>query len=428
MSLWLGIDSSTQSIKAVLIDTASGSITSEDSIHFGRDLPQYRSPNGFLPDENPLIRQADPRMWLDGLDLLLAKLRQNGCPLETVEGISGSGQQHGSIYLRDSFERVLQCLNPSETLAEQLGTTLARPTAPIWMDRSTAAECRELDAEFGKRLQQETGSPAIERFTGAQIRRFAKLHPEQYRETAVIHLVSSFLCSVLCGKSAPIDYGDGAGMNLLNLKTLQWDDAIVEFTAPGLRNRLPAVTPSNTVAGGLSAYFAKYGLKPGIPVVVWSGDNPNSLIGVGASEPGVAGISLGTSDTLFGPMRTFRTDPAGCGHVFGNPAGGFMSLICFTNGSLARERVKEEFHADWEFLDRTACERTEPGNGGRLILPYFEAESTPPVLIPGARYNYRKEEAGAAENIRALLESQALSMRLHSGWLDETFTRIRLTG
>ena len=69
---------------------------------------------------------------------------------------------------------------------------------------------------------------------------------------------------------------------------------------------------------------------------------------------------------------------------------------------------------------------TPAGNGGRLILPYFEPESTPLVLSPRVCRNYR--EASAAEEVRALLESQALSLRLHSEWLGEKFHRIRLTG
>lgn len=103
-----------------------------------------------------------------------------------------------------------------------------------------------------------------------------------------------------------------------------------------------------------------------------------------------------------------------------------MSLICFTNGSLAREAVRKLYHADWDFFDREALQRTPPGNGGRLLLPYFAPENTPPVITPGVRRNY----AGARpeEEIRAILESQALSLRLHSSWQGEKFHRIRVTG
>ena len=270
MALSLGIDVSTQGIKAELIDPADPLCRfSGVSVNFGADLPQYGAPEGFRPNPDPLIRQADPGMWLEALDLLFARMRDAGLPLAEIGMISGSGQQHGSVYLTDRFDVALRSLDPAGTLAGQLVPVLSRRYAPIWMDRSTSRECRELDERFGERLRRVTGSPAVERFTGPQIRKFARENPEAYRDTAVIHLVSSFCCSVLCGASAPIDYGDGAGMNLLNLETLAWDSEIAAFTAPGLLGKLPEVVPSNTVAGGLSPYFEKYGLKAGTPVAVW---------------------------------------------------------------------------------------------------------------------------------------------------------------
>ena len=63
------------------------------------------------------------------------------------------------------------------------------------------------------------GSRATLRFTGPQIRRFYKTSPAEWQRTAEIHLVSSFIASLLVGKSASIDLGDGAGMNLLDLAT-----------------------------------------------------------------------------------------------------------------------------------------------------------------------------------------------------------------
>jgi hypothetical protein len=62
---------------------------------------------------------------------------------------------------------------------------------------------------------------------------------------------------------------------------------------------------------------------------------------MGASEPGTAVISLGTSDTVFTAIAHKRTDPRGYGSVFGNPAGGFMSLACFSNGSRQCETIRQ---------------------------------------------------------------------------------------
>ena len=400
MSIYLGLDSSTQGLKGIVIDVDKGELVGSCSVNFGTDLPDYNCPNGVLEDDDPAVKH--------------------------------SGQQHGSVYLNKTFSGVLAGLNPEQELAGQLAPTLAKPTSPIWMDSSTHSECEEIIAAVGERLQLESGSPAIERFTGPQIRKIFKSEPEVYAATEHIHLVSSFLASVLTGKSVAIDYGDGAGMNLLNLKTLSWDEEFCNATAPGLIARLPAPQPSGTVAGKISPYFLKYGFSSDCKVVVWSGDNPNSLVGMGAGRPGTAVISMGTSDTFFAAMESMAVDPDGCGHVFGNPAGGFMSMVCFTNGSLAREAVKDECGASWDYFDVGALADTAAGNDGNLMLPYFSAESTPLVLQAGVRRSGSPEfvagKAGKAVSIRAIIEAQALAKRLHSSWIGESFDAIRVTG
>lgn len=431
MPLYLGLDSSTQSMKALVIDPAQGKIVTSTAVNFGRDLPEYGCPEGVLANPDPLVKHSSPLMWLAALDLVLQRLHETGIAMNDIAGISGAGQQHGSVYLNSKASTLLANLVPGKMLTEQLAPAFSRSTSPIWMDSSTTKECEEIGKAIGKRLQTDTGSPAIERFTGPQIRKFHKNNPGDYENTDTIHLVSSFMCSALIGKHAAIDLGDGAGMNLLNLKTGGWDDQILNATAPGLRSKLPPVRPATENAGGLHPYFSKYGLKPGIPVTLWTGDNPSSLIGVGAAESGMAVISLGTSDTFFTSMPSMKTDPEGCGHVFGNPAGGFMSLICFKNGSLARERVKEECNVDWNFFERAIFEWTEPGNKGDMALSYYVPEITPRILQAGVRRKgsatFKSGSASNPSKIRATLEGQIASMRILSQWIGD-FTTIRVTG
>jgi xylulokinase len=173
----------------------------------------------------------------------------------------------------------------------------------------------------------------------------------------------------------------------------------------------------------LSGYFAKYGLRPGIPVTVWSGDNPCSLIGSGGHAPGSAVISLGTSDTFFGSMKDISAGSSAHGHIFGNPAGGFMKLLCFANGSLTREAVRSEYGFSRDDFEN-AIKNSEPGK--YQMLPFLFPESTPPA--PGGIIgNFDKEKITPAEFIRALTESQMLTMRYHAA-LSAPPGCIRLTG
>lgn len=433
MAQFLGLDSSTQSLSALLIDTDAGKVVAERSVNFGARLPQYQSPTGFLPNADPSIKHADPLMWVEALDLLLHELRGAGVDLGKIRGISGAGQQHGSVYLNKSVDKVGDW-SPSVPLVDQVRPLLSRKTAPIWMDSSTSTECAEIAAAAGgdERVATISGSRATLRFTGPQIRRFCKTSPREWDQTAEIHLVSSFIPSLLTGKSVNIDLGDGAGMNLLDLSTGQWSGALLDATAPGLHGKLKPPVPSATLVGEIAGYFVnKFGFAPGTKVVAFTGDNPSSLIGMGASQPGTAVISLGTSDTVFTAMASKRTDPRGYGSVFGNPAGGFMSLACFSNGSLAREEIAKRFNLSWDDFATAILEKTKPGNGGNLLLPYFVPEITPRVLKAGARWfgsDAFVSGQDAAAAARAVVEAQAISMRIHSDWIGEKMHTILVTG
>jgi xylulokinase len=427
--LYLGLDSSTQSLSATVIDLDSGRVVHEESLSFDQALPDYGTENGVLRDTEPQVVHSPPLMWVEAIDVLFERLQQSGVELADILALSGSGQQHGSVYLNASAAPALERLDPSRSLKDQLSDIFSRPTSPIWMDSSTEKECEEIQEALGgmRATAEKVGSAAFERFTGPQIRRFHKNAPGAYAETAHIALVSSFMASIMAGRIAPIDHGDGAGMNLMDIHEKTWHPEALEATAPNLDSKLPELAPSATIVGAVSSYFAeKYGLNPEARTLVWSGDNPNSLIGVGLVKPGMVAISLGTSDTYFGFMEECHTDPHGEGHVFGAPTGDYMTLICFKNGSLARERIRDQYGYDWkEFA--AALERTPPGNDGAIMLPYFEPEIVPKVLEPAVlRFDLEEDDADA--NCRAVVEAQMMSMRIHSEWMGRSPSEIYATG
>ena len=430
MSLYLGLDSSTQSLTATVIEVrgASRRILFEHALDFDRSFPEYGTTRGVLTADGGLSVTAPPDMWAAALDRMMGIIAAQGLDVSRIRAISGSGQQHGSVYLTAGAEQALGRFDPARDLAPQVEAILARPVSPVWLDCSTRAECDAITAAVGgaDRLARLTGSRAYERFTAAQIRKFASIDPEGYARTDRIHLVSSFLASLLAGRHAPIEPGDGAGMNLMAIAAGEWSTAALDATAPDLRRRLPPIRESWTIAGELSPYWQRrYGFGPA-RVIAWTGDNPSSLIGLGLIEEGQLGVSLGTSDTVFGPMREPRHDPGHAGHVFGSPAGGAMALTCFANGSLARERVRDEYRLDWDGFS-ASLRGTPPGNDGGMMLPWFVAEITPPVLRPQV-HRLRLDAADAARNVRAIVEAQAMAMRLHSRWFAPAVAAVRATG
>jgi xylulokinase len=101
-----------------------------------------------------------------------------------------------------------------------------------------------------------------------------------------------------------------------------------------------------------------------------------------------------------------------------------MGLTCFQNGSLARERVREQFGMDWAGFSR-ALDTTAPGP--HIMLPWFEPEITPAVLTAGVR-RYGMRTAAPDVHVRALVDAQMMTMALHSRWMGVEIDTIHATG
>lgn len=432
--IFMGLDFSTQGLKATLID-AAGQVLAEPALSFDIDLPEFKTEGGVHRHADGLTVTAPPLMWVAALDLLLARMQKANLPLAKVAAISGSGQQHGSVYLRRGARALLEALDPRLTLRDQLRGVFSFDAAPVWMDSSTRAQCRERDAALGgaQAVAELTGSRSYERFTGNQIAKIYQQHPEAYAATGHIALVSSFTASLLIGTYAPIEPGDGAGMNLMNIRTRRWAPAALRCTAPGLAKKLGPIAPSHKVIGRMSRYFTdRYGFAPKTQVIAFSGDNPNSLAALGLARSGDIAISLGTSDTVFGALSVPKPSAAE-GHIFGNPINpqGYMALICYKNGSLTREFVRNEFaRGSWKAFE-AALARTPECNGGRIGFYFKEPEITPTVLKPGI-YRFGPDARPARftpeQNVRAVVEGQYLSMRLHGNNIGLVPQKILATG
>lgn len=408
--LLLGLDCSTQSFTAVALDAVSLAPVAEAAVNFDRDLPVYGTRGGVLADGPEGEVLAPPLMWVDGLDLVLARLRER-VDLGRIRAVAGSAQQHGSVYLRAAAGAALAGLDVARPPARQLIGAFSRTGAPVWLDHSTAADCAALDAALGGPAATAalTGSPACQRFTGPQIRRFARREPAAWADTAQVRLVSSFLASLLLGRLAPSDLGDASGMNLLDLATRTWHGGACAACADDLGDRLGAPVASDAVLGQVAPWLvARHGFAADCRVLAWSGDNPCSATGLGLGADGDAALSLGTSDTLFAYAGARPATPPG-GHVFISPDGGHLALLCAANGSLAREAVRDRFRLDWGGF-AAALARTPPGNRSRILLPWFRPQEGEPSSAAGVRaVGLAADDADGW--CRGVVEGQFLALR-----------------
>jgi xylulokinase len=138
-------------------------VVSDAKVDFDQDFgSKYNIKKGVLLNEDEGEVFAPVAMWLEALDLVLQRLREKDTPLRRIRGISGSCQQHGSVYWSREAEQRLKNLNSRKPLVDQLTGAFSHPFAPNWQDHSTQQECDQFDAKLGSaaRLAEVTGSAA----------------------------------------------------------------------------------------------------------------------------------------------------------------------------------------------------------------------------------------------------------------------------
>lgn len=135
----------------------------EAKVDFDADLGKYGIKKGVFVNEVEHEVNAPVAMWLEAIDLVLQRLEENDTPFHRIKGISGAGQQHGSVYWSASGEGLLSNLNPRATLVDELAeNAFSHALSPNWQDASTQKECDSFDAALGSpdELAQVTGSKA----------------------------------------------------------------------------------------------------------------------------------------------------------------------------------------------------------------------------------------------------------------------------
>ena len=343
----LGLDVSTTGAKALLID-GNGVVVSSATNPLALSTPR------------PLWSEQNPADWWDGIAASIrAALAEAGADGEDIAAIGLTGQMHGLVLL-DAADEAL------------------RP-AILWNDQRTGAQCDEIRARVGKeRLIQITGNDALTGFTAPKILWVQENEPEVFARTRHILLPKDYIRLRLTGEYG-MDRAGGSGTQLFDLKARSWSSEIVEaLEIPA--EWLPPTYEGPEVTGWVTAVAAAAtGLKAGTPVVGGGGDQAAQAVGVGAVEPGIVALTLGTSGVVFAATDAPLVQPEGRLHAFCHAAPNkwhFMGVMLSAAGSLQWYRDQLVPGIDFSDLVNEAA-AAPPGSEGLFFLPYLTGERTP---------------------------------------------------
>ncbi len=402
-TLVIGIDSGTQSTKALVVDARNGKVLSAAAQSYG-----------LIPDLPPGAKEQHPHTWRDATAKALKQaLKEAKASAAEVKAIGISGQQHGFVPLDAKGEVI-------------------RP-AKLWCDTSTVAECNEIMSRLGgfKPTIRALGNAVLPGFTASKILWLKQHEPKNYARLATVLLPHDYLNFWLTGEKV-MEYGDASGTALLDVRRRKWSAPALAAIDPELATKLPPLISSDQPAGRLQASTARsLGLGTDVVVSAGGGDNMMGAIGTGNTRAGVITASFGTSGTIYACADRPVIDPLGEIAAFCDSTNHWLPLLCTMNVTVATEMVRQDFGMTHEQF-AAAARKAPPGCQGLLLLPYLEGERTPNVPDgTGAFLGVSPRTFTAGHFARAAMEGVTLGMNYGLRRLAELGVRpqqIRATG
>lgn len=324
MPLVLGVDSSTQSTKALLVDAESGAVVEQRTA---------AHPDGTA---------VDPRRWLDAFETAAGPL------LPRADAVAVGGQQHGSVVLDADGEPVHDAL--------------------LWNDMRSAAAADELVEELGgpQATADLTGSVLNASFTLTKLRWLRDHAGDALGRAHRVLLPHDYLTWHLAGRpaEATTDRGDASGTGYFSTRDDAWMPELLERAA-GRALELPRVAEPAEVVG----HHGDAVLAPG------TGDNMAAALALGLG-PGDVAVSIGTSGVVSMVTTGPTADGSGLVAGFADATGRFLPLACTVNAARILDlgaRLLGTDHAGTAELALASV----PGAHGLTLLPYLDGERTP---------------------------------------------------
>jgi xylulokinase len=348
MTLLLGYDVGSSSIKATLMDAGTG-----------KALASATSPDKELEiiAKQPGWAEQHPDTWWQHVKLATEKIRA-AAPFDScdVKAIGISYQMHGLVVV-DKNQQVL------------------RP-AIIWCDSRAVSIGRKAAKDIGARkcLKRLLNLPG--NFTASKLKWVKDNEPKLYTRIDKMMLPGDFVAMKMTGEIRTTPSGLSEG--------ILWDfekDKLADFVLDnyGVSPDLAAQTvPTFSIQGELtSAGAAELGLRAGTPVSYRAGDQPNNALSLSVLKPGEIAVTAGTSGVVYGVTDKQNYDPKSrvnifvhVNHTAKKPRYGV--LLCLNGTGILNSWLKHNFGGDgldYPQMNDLAAQ-VPVGSEGLVILPY----------------------------------------------------------
>ena len=349
--LLLGYDVGSSSIKACLLDAATGKVVSSASSP-DTEL-EIRAPR-------PGWAEQDPQTWWE--HLAAATERMQAASRFSPQDVAAIGicyQMHGLVVV----DRNREVLRP----------------AILWCDGRAVEIGQRAFREIGGEtcLERYLNSPG--NFTASRLRWMKEHEPDLLARTHKFMLPGDYVAMRMTGEVRTTPSGLS--------EAILWDyregglarTLLEHYELPA--DLVPEVVPTFSEQGSLTLRAAEaLGLRPGIPVAYRAGDQPNNAWSLHVLHPGEVAATAGTSGVVYGVAAGPVHDPRSrvntflhVNHSADAPRSGV--LLCVNGTGILNRWLRDSMAGSgaaslgYDGMNRLA-ERVRPGCEGLRILPY----------------------------------------------------------
>lgn len=347
MKYLLGYDIGSSSVKAALVDAASG-----------KPVGTVFSPDNEMQISSPQpgFAEQDPELWWSELINATKKLKEKfSFKSDEVIAIGISYQMHGLVCV----DKNLKSLRPSI----------------IWCDSRAVDIGNKAFKDLGESfcLQRLLNSPG--NFTASKLRWVSENEPATYDKIYKMMLPGDYIALKLTGNPATTISGLSEG--------IFWD-----FTQGAISKELldyysidekllSTLVPTFGEQGRVSKEAAKVlGISSGIPVSYRAGDQPNNAFSLNVLRPGEIAATAGTSGVIYGVTDQADYDELSrvntfvhVNHSEDSPRNGI--LLCVNGTGILNSWLRKNFFSSLSYDSINAGAATAPiGSAGLCFYPF----------------------------------------------------------